>query len=351
MSVPRNITSYRYFVAKTSKVSILGETASTTLGTRNSTGSANFQGASLVAMPTESSASNFSKPGISKTAVLKENNRCPSSGNFPAYKSDNPLCDEPKLTNNLTLNMPDGGCVSNDQNDTIRPRIIRAAYSPRVDKNIASSSVLSGPEKLTRINTLLQQETHWDSGGEESPSNGYKNVFVTKENICPNARNGLLEGFSNMNSFISCHSKSGQSQSSMLSPIPLTNNAHNMPFLSQSKKLIRNDCPRTNDMTFVYYPERPECSKHIFATQPSEGVRNPVGNKSLDVSLVDRHSPEVAEILDLVKQQDKKIHALEKEVEKQSNRIEEMVETNSNLNARVMVLETAVALIQEKIES
>ena len=351
MTVARNITSYQYFVAKTSKNSIPGGPASTTLGTKISTGSVNSQATSLVAMPTESSASqNFSKPGINKTAVLKENDKYQRPGNLRAYKLDNPLSDGQKLTNDLNLTMPNDGCVSNEQSDDVRPRIIRASYVPKVDKNIGSSSVLSIPEKLTRINPLLQLETHWDSSVDESPSNGYKNVFVTKENICPNACNGLPEGYNNMDTFISCHSKSGQSQSSMLSPIPVTNKAHNMPFLPQSKQLIRNDCPRASDMTIEHHPERPDCSKHIFVTQPNESARNPVGNQTLDISLVDNHSPEFAEILDLVKEQDKKIHALEKEAEKQSNRIEEMMETNSKLNARVMVLETVVALIQEKME-
>ena len=343
----RNITSYHYFVAKSSKNSIPVGTANTTLGTRNSTGSTNFQATSLGTMPMKSSALHFSKPLKDKTAVVKENNRCARPVSSQAYKSDNQLSDGQKLRNDLDLTMPDDEYVSNDQNDALRPRIVRACYAQTVDKNIANNSVLPVPEKSTKINPLLQQETYWNSSGEESPSKGCQNAFVAKENICPNLGSGLLEGYNN----IHYHSKSGQLQTSMLSPIPLTNKASIMSFHPQSKKFMRNDCLRANDTAFVPCSVQAECSKQIFVTQPRESERNPLGNESRGISLVDRHSPEVAEILDLVRAQDKKINVLEKEAEKQTNRIKEMMETNSKLNARVIVLETAVALIQEKTES
>lgn len=298
-------------------------------------------------MPMESSAFHFSKPLKDKTAVVKENNRCARPVSCQAYKSDNQLSDGQKLTNDLDLTMPDDEYASNEQNDALRPRIVRACYAQTVDRNIACNSVLPVPEKSTKMDPLLQQETYWNSSGEESPSKGCQNAFVAKENICPNLGSGLLEGYNNFD----YHSKSGQSQNSMLSPIPLTNKASNMSFHPQSKMLMRNDCLRANDMAFVHCSDQAECSKHIFVTQPSESERNPLGNESRDISLVDKHSSEVAQILEIVKEQDKKINALEKEAEKQTNRIKEMMETNSKLNARVIVLETAVALIQEKIES
>lgn len=298
-------------------------------------------------MPMESSAFHFSKPLKDKTAVVKENNRCARPVSCQAYKSDNQLSDGQKLTNDLDLTMPDDEYASNEQNDALRPRIVRACYAQTVDRNIACNSVLPVPEKSTKMDPLLQQETYWNSSGEESPSKGCQNAFVAKENICPNLGSGLLEGYNNFD----YHSKSGQSQNSMLSPIPLTNKASIMSFHPQSKKLMRNDCLRANDMAFVHCSDQAECSKHIFVTQPSESERNPLGNESRDISLVDKHSSEVGQILEIVKEQDKKINALEKEAEKQTNRIKEMMETNSKLNARVIVLETAVALIQEKIES
>jgi hypothetical protein len=323
------------------------------IGTKNSAGTTSFQATSLVTMPTDtSSVSHSSKPGIDNTVVCKQGDRSSRSGSCFAYKPDNPLCEGQALKDDLDLTIPDDGSVSSDQNGVPKSRSIEGHYFTRVEKNIASRSVQFAPETLSRINPLLQQETNCDERYKEHSSNGHKNDHAAKENICPNSGNGLIiDGDNNVDDVFSYNKKSYQRQNIVLSPIPVTNKMTFTGLDSHSERQGTNDGQRPSNMPIVNYSESPECSKHIFVTQPSMGTQTPLRVEALDVSLPDKHSQEVAEILDYVKQQDKRINALEEEVEERNNRIEELVATNSNLAARVMVLETAVALIQEKLES
>lgn len=55
------------------------------------------------------------------------------------------------------------------------------------------------------------------------------------------------------------------------------------------------------------------------------------------------------EIVDTMRMQAKQLKALEEDAKCKNDRIEELVVLNSKLNARVMVLETALALLQEKL--
>ena len=292
-------------------IRIPGRAGSITIATKVS------EETSVVTMPTRTLlAAHFPKPRIHQEL----DNVVPSQ-----------ITQKQSLNSDLNLTSPNDA-----QSD-----VPRSSYkAPFFSQNVASSSSQSGLKTSAGIKTALQ-------GRPSDEASKYEHA--TKENICPNLGNDLTdEAYNNAQSFVNGNvvNRLHPEQSTMLSPIPVTNRMNIESRNSQSEMQFRNP----SNMPFVNFSESPECSKHIFITQASEGVESPLRNESLDMSLLDEHSQEVTEILEHVKKQDKRIDALEKEVEERNCRIDELVETNSKLNARVMVLETAVALIQEKLE-
>ena len=277
--------------------------------------------------------------GSQETSMVTMSTKTPLASHFPKP------CIFRELDNVVSRQISKRQCLNSDlnsmpndgQNDVPRPSFQVIPDS----KSVPSSSSQSRLGTLAEIRTLSL---------EGRPSTvGCKYEHATKENMCPNLGNGPTdEAYDNAQSFVTCNAvgRLDPEQSMMLSPIPVTNRTNIDALNSPSEMQIRNP----NNMPFVNYSESPEYSKHIFVARKSEGAKRPLRNESLDISLLDAHSLEVAEILDYVKKQDKRIDALEKEVEEKNGRIDVLVETNSKLNARVMVLETAVALIQEKFE-
>ncbi len=338
----KSINGCHYFAAKTSKIHIPGRTASTATGNKNTAGITSSQGTSLVTMTTKSLATHFPKPELDDVVVPKQTTR----------SQDKSLPRGPSLNDDLNVSVLENGNMSYGQNDIPRPSF-QFPFDP---KTTARSTAQPRPETLAGMDGLSLQDRHWDVAYKNYVSiDGNKNNYASKENICPNSANDLTDnGDNGGSSFISRHpiARSEQRQSIVLSPIPVTNKMTITGLDLQSEKQIRNNDPiRPTNMPFVNYSESPARSKHIFVSQTSENVDNPIMNESLDISLLDKHSQEVSEILDYVKEQDKRINALEKAAEARSNRIDELMKTNSKLNARVMVLETAVALLQEKLES
>ena len=291
---------------------IPGRAGSTTIATKVS------EETSVVTMPTKTPlATHFPKPRIREeldNVVSRQ------------------ISQRQSLNSDLNMIMPNDG-----QSD-----VPRSSYKvPFVSQNVASSSSQSRIKTLTGINTPSLLERPSDE------SSKYEHAI--KENICPNLGNDLPdEAYGNAQNFVTRNvvGRLDPEQSMMLSPIPITNKTDNDALNLPSEMQIRNP----SNMPFVNYSESPECSKHIFVTHTSKGIERPLRNEALDMSLLDQHSQEVAEILDYVRKQDERIDALEKEVEERNGRIDELVENNSKLNARVMVLETTVALIQEKLE-
>ena len=289
------------------EIHIPDRTASTIGGAKGS------QGASLATMPTRTClASQFSKPELDNV-VSKLDSRKQS------------------LDDDLELSMLEDG-----QND-----VPRSSFQiPLLSKNAASFPSQPRLEALTSTNTASFEERPWDVAS--------KYVHATKENICPNSGNDRTDD-SNAHSLITGNvvGRSVPNQGTVLVPIPETSKVCiTQPYPQSDKQAVK-----PGNMPFVSYSESPEGSKHIFVTQASGGVERPSRNESLDTSLLDKNSQQVAEILNHVKEQESRIIALEKEVKERDSRIEELVETNSKLIARVMVLETAVALIQEKLET
>jgi hypothetical protein len=290
------------------EIHIPDRTASTIGGTKGS------QGASLVTMPTRTClASQFSKPEldnvVSKSVSRKQN-----------------------LDDDLELSLLEDG-----QNDVP----ISSFQIPLLSKNAAGFPSQPRFEALTSTNTASFEERLWDVTS--------KYVHATKENICPNSGNDRTDD-SNAHRLITGNvvGRSDPKQSTTLVPIPVTSKVCiTEPYPQSDKQAVK-----PGNMPFVSYSESPEGgSKHIFVTQASGGVERPSRNESLDTSLQDQNSQQIAEILSHVKEQESRIIALEKEVKERDSRIDELVETNSKLVARVMVLETAVALIQEKLET
>ena len=247
-----------------------------------------------------------------------------------AYNPDKPVSEDQILKKS----------ERNGQSNVLKNTSIQGSCLARVVKNVASDSLQSPSEMLPRINPLLPEQTNCYSNDKRHPYCDDRSIHTSKENVCPNSGRVLADDVDDV-------AKPKNQDTVMLSPIPLSDKMATISLEHPSEKQVDG---YESNMPFVSFSERLQSSRHIFVTKPTEDALTPIRNESLDVSLLDEYSGEYAEILNHVREQDKKISNLENEVIERNKQFEELLETNSKLNARVIVLETTVALLMEKLD-
>lgn len=307
------ITSYHYLVAKTSKTNLdlLGETSNATRKRRTN---------------------DDATDSITMARMAPLANHCTTPREV-ARNQDKSL--PQSLSNDRDLIVP-GNYSGNHDKNPIPRKSPQAPFVARIEKNVG----IGVSQSSTKPETTDFYRTHGFS--KDSIFDAIEGNDNTIENVCPNSDNGLIMYKTTLVDNVMC--PSGNSQRKVM-PSPVYTK------MTDTDSHAEKQITKHTAIPYVNHCELPEGRfKHVFVRGPDVDVRSPLRVETSDVSFSDKRSREVDHILEYVKMQDRRIKALEKDAEERDRLVKELVETDAKLNRRVMVLETAVALMQEQLE-